>query len=90
MATLPKKILKIRDAVFVLPDDFEGSFHDALHEFLKYQESLAEPHDTFKDPNGLLTPLGILLGDEDGHRVAAELSIYELKDGNYIPVDKAN
>lgn len=89
MSTLPKKILKIRDAVFVLPDDFKGSFHDALHEFLKYQETLTEPHDTFVDPNGVLTSLGVLLSDSNGHRVAADMSIYELKDGNYVPIEKS-
>lgn len=36
MEFLPKKLLKIEDLTFVLPDDFEGGLEDALHELKNY------------------------------------------------------
>lgn len=82
----PKKVLQIKDAVFILPDDFNGNIQDAMNLFLEYSMSASKDHHEFKtDPNRIFTPLGILtINPNTNIKCCMEASLYELKDGYYV------
>ena len=86
----PKKILHINDAVFVLPDDFDGTIQDAMKLFLEYQNKVSEENlpKSKIDPNRLFTPLGILTISPDKIRCCMEAKLYRLEDGYYVEMDE--
>lgn len=84
----PNKILRIRDAVFILPDNFEGSIDQAFTKFLEYQQSANKAFVNTIDPNDIYTPLGILLQDQHHGKVCLDCSIYEYVDGLYQEIPK--
>ncbi len=87
MPEYPKKILRIRDAVFVLPDDFKGTFEDAFRLFLKYHsEHTHNPE--YVDPNAFYTPLGVIAQSNTERLVCCDCSLFELENGTYKELPK--
>lgn len=86
MAQIPKKFLRIRDAVFILPDDFTGDFRDALQAFLEYHVNAnSKEPSKYIDPNNLHTPFDSLCADGIA-RVCVHGQIFELHGDDYEEV----
>lgn len=83
MSQLPKKFLRIRDAVFILPDDFDGEVPDAMKAFLKHVTEHDGKPVNFVDPNGVYTALGVILALTPENKVSYDSSIYKLIGNNY-------
>lgn len=84
--TLPKKILRIEDLIFILPDDFDGDLQSGLRlladyldmEFKKGKKNPRPPSDVEKDN------LTTLLENKDTVQVAMNYGIFEIdENGNY-------
>lgn len=82
---LPDKILVIKDCTFILPPDFNGSLEDAFEEFLKYREKNLNKAKNV-DPQNFFSTFDLLLHGQN-QRVCGHYTMYELRDGKYVPVD---
>ena len=83
MPQLPKKFLRIRDTIFILPDDFNGEVPDAMKAFLQHVvENDGKPVE-FADPNGVYTALGVILALTPENKVSYDSAIYKLIGDNY-------
>ena len=90
MDTLPKKILRIRDLTFILPEDFEGTVEEAFTLLLEYRIHHRD-NARYGDPNGLLSSLQYLASDSGkGQRVCGDGSLYALEDNRYVMIDATN
>lgn len=79
---LPKKVLKIVDLTFTLPDDFEGTFEDAVMEFLIYRSD----HIKKKIPSEMeqYSSTEILLTQDDDFAVCGSYGLLKLNEnGEY-------
>jgi len=83
MPQLPKKYLRIRDAVFVLPDDFDGDVPEAMEEFLSYVTQNKGKPVEYVDQNGIYTPLGVILALTPDNKVSYDSAIYKLIGDSY-------
>ena len=87
--TLPKKILRIEDLIFILPDDFDGDLQSGLRllvdyldmEFKKDKNSKKSKRSTSNVEKDNLT---MLLENKDTVQVAMNYGIFEIdENGNY-------
>lgn len=87
--TLPKKILRIEDLIFILPDDFDGDLQSGLRlladyldmEFKKDKKSKKMKSSTSNVEKDNLT---MLLENKDTVQVAMNYGIFEIdENGNY-------
>lgn len=80
---LPRKLLRVEDLTFVLPDDFEGGLEDAIQLLLDYiRERMDNSERTDKSEE---EKLATLLNSENNRRVAMNYGIFEMNDaGVYI------
>ena len=87
--TLPKKILRIEDLIFILPDDFDGDLRSGLRlladyldmEFKKDKNSKKSKRSTSNVEKDNLT---MLLENKDTVQVAMNYGIFEIdENGNY-------
>lgn len=80
MSQHKKKVLCIRDAAFLLPDDFRGNLHQAFRLFLEnevQQENIIQKQ---FDEEGFYTPLGIVAKIRpDGRKACYECGIVEVE-----------
>lgn len=77
----PKKVLKVQDLIFILPDNFEGDIQNALMTLAEYLNIHIDDDDVTKFGNNAVRELS---GDSDSHRVSMEYGIFQLDDdGNY-------
>lgn len=78
---LPKKLLRVEELTFQLPDDFEGDIKSALRLLLDYLQSI------FGDSN--ITPqrmreIALLMENEGARRIEMNFGIFErADDGKY-------
>lgn len=79
---MPQKILRVRDSTFVLPDDFNGSYKDAIGLFLRYLET-TEDAARHVDEYGLYSPLGVLTTYPE-LKACVDGAIFVLEDGQYV------
>lgn len=88
--TLPKKILRIRDLTFILPEDFDGTVEEAFTLFLEYR-SRNRNNAQYSDPNGLFSSLQYLISDIGaGQRACGDGAVYVLRDNHYVLHDATN
>ena len=81
--TLPKKILRIEDLIFILPDDFDGDLQSGLRlladyldvEFKKDKNSKKSKRSTSNVEKDNLT---MLLENKDKEKVAMNYGIFEI------------
>lgn len=88
MIQLPKKILRIKELTYILPDDFDGTFDDAINFFLEYRD--ANKSDAkFIDPIEKFSTIEVLLLSRIKNDVKAcgQYGIFELVDGSYKIVE---
>lgn len=87
--TLPKKILRIEDLIFILPDNFDGDLQSGLRlladyldmEFKKDKNSKKSKRSTSNVEKDNLT---MLLENKDIVQVAMNYGIFEIdENGNY-------
>ena len=87
--TLPKKILRIEDLIFILPDDFDGDLQSGLRlladyldmEFKKDKKSNKKKRSTANVEKDNLT---VLLENKDTVQVAMNYGIFEIdENGKY-------
>ena len=87
--TLPKKILRIEDLIFILPDDFDGDLQSGLRlladyldvEFKKDKNSKKSKRSTSNVEKDNLT---MLLENKDTVQVEMNYGIFEIdENGNY-------
>jgi hypothetical protein len=80
---LPKKVLRIEDLTFILPDDFDGNLQSALRLLAEYLD--IEFRDGKFDPKGKSEKMPSLFEDTEGNNRAAMMyGIFEIDDdGNY-------
>ncbi|MCM1214145.1 MAG: hypothetical protein NC548_06445 [Lachnospiraceae bacterium] len=89
MPQLPKQYLRIRDAVFILPDDFDGEVPDAMALFLQHLMDNQGKPVKYSDPNGVYTPLGVVLALAPDKKASYDSAIYKLiGDTHYIEMPK--
>lgn len=78
----PKKILRITDLTFTLPDDFNGDVQEALNcvvDYLSKQRELKQVND------GKSTVESVFTKSPSNNRLGMIYGIFECdKDGNYI------
>lgn len=80
---LPKKILRIKDLMFILPDTFSGDLSQALELFLKYREKNAKNRHTV-DPDDILSAAEILMMTiNESAKFCGQYGIFELVDTEY-------
>lgn len=79
---LPKKILRVKDLTFILPEDFEGDLHDALEEFMKYRDK-HKSNAKFVEVEQDKTSVDLLFINEGDDRVFGEYGLFHLIDGSY-------
>lgn len=91
METLPKKILRIKDFTYILPDDFSGSFDDAVSEFLKYSRN-KNKHDTLSGEMNNYSSVNVLLSSDNEAKACGAYGIFELDEssGDYKLMETAN
>ena len=78
---LPKKLLKIADLTFELPDDFEGDFKSALQLLLNYLTEVFGDKDI--DP-ATLDSAASIFEDPQKRKLLVRFGIFERgDDGNY-------
>ena len=77
----PNKVLIIRDASFILPEDFNGTLHDALELFLQYEVSVNRNDDKKITQENMLTSLGTLLVSDGNFKACAEIGVFTWEDG---------
>lgn len=85
----PKKVLRINDSAFALPDDFDGSLQDAMTLFLEYNQEIQKnkKRELPVDPSGLFSPIGVITVAGNEVKCCVEAHIYELTDeGHYVDV----
>ena len=83
--TLPKKILRIEDLIFILPDDFDGDLQSGLRlladyldvEFKKDKNSKKSKRSTSNVEKDNLT---MLLENKDTVQVAMNYGIFEINE----------
>ena len=87
--TLPKKILRIEDLIFILPDDFDGDLQSGLRlladyldvEFKKDKNSKKSKRSTSNVEKDNLT---MLLENKDTVQLSMNYGIFEIdENGNY-------
>lgn len=76
MPNLPKKILRIKDFTFILPDDFVGSFEDALNSFMDYTTEKLNP-EAEKGVPDVYSSVRTLFSSENAERVCGSYGIFE-------------
>ncbi len=75
---LPKKLLKVEDLTFVLPDDFEGGLEDAFQVLIEFiHEAMEKSLVTDKSEDERLAEI---LNSENNRRVEISYGIFELGD----------
>lgn len=80
MEKLPKKILKISDLTFILPDDFEGNVQNALMLLAAYL-NIEFKNDVIIPGN---VPVKSIFDDGNTYKVSMEYGILELNEnGEY-------
>lgn len=78
---LPKKLLKIADLTFELPDDFEGDFKSALQLLVEYLNQVFGKEEI--DPTKL-QGASSLFEDPQKRKLLVSFGIFERRDdGNY-------
>lgn len=78
MSMFPKKLLRITDLTFVLPDDFNGDFTDALNILTNYVNS-KNNFDNVEDKN--TSTVESLLNDT-ASKLCMKFGIFEADDDN--------
>lgn len=80
---LPKKLFRIESLSFILPDDFDGTVHNALDLLTEYitLESEGDPHLLEShDPKKSIIEM-----KKNANRLSMEYGIFELDEhGNYV------
>jgi hypothetical protein len=80
--SLPKKVLRIEDLTFILPDDFDGNLQSALRLLATYLD--IEFRDGRFDPKGKSEHLPSLFESDNENKAAMRYGIFEIDDdGNY-------
>jgi hypothetical protein len=89
---LPKKILRIKDFTYILPDNFSGSFEDALKNFLEYNEQKKQSKDSLCDDSADYSSVKTLLSTEDDSKASGAYGIFEFDAelGKYVLVASEN
>ena len=79
------KVLSI-DFNFLLPDDFDGDFNDALMEVIKYRKGLPNPtkFPAHCDDLSAGTWKGFLNAIKQGFKLCGAMFLGELVDGNWV------
>jgi hypothetical protein len=80
---LPKKILRIQELTFILPDDFDGSIFVAIDLLIKHLKSHKNKY--ISDNDSTMTSL---LLDDKKSKLCAKYGIFENIDGEYKLVNK--
>lgn len=88
---LPKKILRIKDFTFILPDDFEGSFEDALQSFNEYNKQHKKPS-TLADIDEKYSATAALLSSKNESKACGAYGIFAFNTeiGKYELVESPN
>lgn len=87
--TLPKKILRIEDLIFILPDDFDGDLQSGLRLLADYLDMEFKKDKKSKKTKGSASNvekdnLTMLLENKDTVQVAMNYGIFEIdENGNY-------
>lgn len=81
-SALPRKLLRVEDLTFVLPDDFEGELDDAIELLLNYlRERLCHCEITDKSEE---EKLAAILNSDNNRKVSLNYGIFEIDgDGVY-------
>lgn len=74
MSTLPKKLLRITDLTFVLPDDFNGDFPDALNILTDYINSINRFNNVDEENTSTVESL---LSNNDTSKLCMRYGIFE-------------
>lgn len=89
MTELPKKILRIQELTFILPDDFSGTVEDATELLLQYRAGHLKDAQ-FNDPNNTMSTLELLVTSNRDEKVCGDGAVYELINGHYHLIDATN
>lgn len=82
---LPKKILRISDLTFTLPDNFEGDIISAIDVMLDYMKTKPEFQLLDNDQKSTVESLFEHLKNTDEPKICMQYGIFECDDnGNYI------
>jgi len=76
-AKLPKKILRIKDFTYILPDNFNGSFEDALQNFQEYNKQMKKPSELTNENNDY-SATAALLSVNNESKACGAYGIFEL------------
>ena len=90
MRNVPKKILLIKDLTFILPDNFSGSFTEAIDEFIKHRKDVLKiPKLPDNDEDSTFKSL--LLEDDNTLRACMIYVIFEIDEsGEYKIIESSN
>jgi len=81
---MPKNILRIEDLTFILSDNFQGDFVDALEEMTGYMRKFRDHKKDINDENSTIQTL--LSSNDEKSRVCMRYGIFEQVDEkNYKP-----
>lgn len=80
---LPKKILRIKDLTFILPEEFEGDLKEAIEEFVKYREAYKEMVTFITDNDEVSSTQLLFECGTNNERVCGEYGLFALVDGSY-------
>lgn len=83
---LPKHLLVIKDFTFTLPEDFSGSFEDAVMEFLKYRREHVALKVTNIGQDASSTE--IILSDDGKNRACGAYAVCHLGEDGYYHTDQ--
>jgi hypothetical protein len=92
MATkkLPKKVLRLKDLTFILPDNFDGSLSDAIEEMIKYYNKHKDKKMTYEmdEENEKISINTILLTATEKQKLIGSFGIFSLVGDEYIRKDE--
>lgn len=89
MVELPKKILRIHELTFILPDDFDGTVENAMDLLLTYRKDHLKDA-RYSDPNNVMSTMELLVTSDKDEKVCGDGALYELVDGKYHLIDATN
>ena len=89
MNGLPKKILRIHELTFILPDDFAGTVENAMDLLLTYRKDHLKDA-RYSDPNNVMSTMELLVTSDRDEKVCGDGAVYELINGKYHLIDATN
>lgn len=84
---LPKKVLRIKEISFILPDNFDGTLDDAVALLITYHQKHYSEKISIDDSDDRLSVNTILISAKGKQKLCGSYGIFTLENDTYIRDD---